>query len=847
MWLFVQEPKLFQLNIGSIISQSIPCATCAIVPNSFQRDSQSSCSRPRVRLAREFKVWRSQLITWLFQSLQEGRSFLFWLCTTHLVGLSTHIQHHQKVLILCTHVSIILLAWDSKTQTLFAEVTLLQSLWKRYMIWDGCRKRHCLEDGRIIQSASVWSEHLRNVADVYTFKLALRFCPSCGRSLAGMRQLQSALTSGRKPLELNARVQTMHWVNCCFIEPSNQISIQTKAGSECITSTHGWVEVGIWTQVQRCFDSSGLSSVAWGEDFVRSSSWQGSVHTWQGDFSIVWCCGESTWEFFWSLNWWFGTSRSFAHFFHWRHAWSQKENQTSLHHRWPHSAVGSYTRLSCLLSIYSESHAWVSSQTWRSSWSCFACAYTSCTGWVGRTARWGFSTWFGFWIWTFHCISWSIQKMFQKRMKIPFMGLLQVRQLLQALRAMQLQCCLKIMFKSCFRILLIRGVRLVALVPRRLQKRGFQNMAKVNTIMLAKIFCSNLRVPKTLTLVKLDINLEDPHGIEQLIAQVGALKGCSIHGSIGCRPWSQWQHLNRKKYPKLAARINQEQAESAALVEQFIRVADIYGGDCSFEWRRYCTGWALPSIQSWILERNLHSATFNGCTVGVEADGQPAKKPWRFITSSLRLADNLAALKCTRSKHAPLQGKWTRMSAFYPEPLCNLMINSLFPHVANQHVFNMPCNARSQQSHRQKLVKGHPSVPLDVLIAEAGCHEIRTFRVCAGKKLDRNEWKGHPEALKAIENEKQDLLVNGTWDESSIRPKSEILAMGPSTGNKIHISHGYCEYQRFWKAIQRLDCQSSDCVSRGRGQGWGGSNSSVWWHCSLSSHQPWWTQLDCGL
>jgi hypothetical protein len=29
---------------------------------------------------------------------------------------------------------------------------------------------------------------------------------------------------------------------------------------------------------------------------------------------------------------------------------------------------------------------------------------------------------------------------------------------------------------------------------------------------------------------KEDINLEDPHSIEQLIAQVGALEGCSIHG-----------------------------------------------------------------------------------------------------------------------------------------------------------------------------------------------------------------------------------------------------------------------------------------------------------------------------
>ena len=83
-------------------------------------------------------------------------------------------------------------------------------------------------------------------------------------------------------------------------------------------------------------------------------------------------------------------------------------------------------------------------------------------------------------------------------------------------------------------------------------------------------------------------------------------------------------------------------------------------------------------------------------------------------------------------------------------------------------------------------MKGHPSVPLDVMMAETGCPEIRT-PAFVHKLLDRNEWKGHPEALKATENEKQGLLANGTWDESNIRPKSEILAMAQSSGNKIHI------------------------------------------------------------
>ena len=95
-----------------------------------------------------------------------------------------------------------------------------------------------------------------------------------------------------------------------------------------------------------------------------------------------------------------------------------------------------------------------------------------------------------------------------------------------------------------------------------------------------------------------------------------------------------------------------------------------------------------------------------------------------------------------------------------PKPLCNLMISSLFPHVTNRHVFSMLCVARPRQSHRQKLVKGHPSVPLDVMMAETGCHEIRA-PAFVHKLLDGNEWKGHPEALKAIEMRNRIFLPMG--------------------------------------------------------------------------------------
>lgn len=129
---------------------------------------------------------------------------------------------------------------------------------------------------------------------------------------------------------------------------------------------------------------------------------------------------------------------------------------------------------------------------------------------------------------------------------------------------------------------------------------------------------------KVIRLCKEHINLEDPNSISQLEEQIKAVPGCSIHGSIECKPWSQWQRLNKVKYPRLSEAIEREQAASEQLLEQFIHIANICldnGGECCFAGPRFCSGWALPCLQYWIVERNLHSATFNGCTVGVTADG----------------------------------------------------------------------------------------------------------------------------------------------------------------------------------------------------------------------------------
>ena len=180
------------------------------------------------------------------------------------------------------------------------------------------------------------------------------------------------------------------------------------------------------------------------------------------------------------------------------------------------------------------------------------------------------------------------------------------------------------------------------------------------------------------------INLEDPECIEQLVEQVKALPGYSIHCSIECRPWSQWQHLNKAKKPPLIARIEEDKKAIVALLCQFVRVADVcldQRGNV-IEWPRYCSGWPLGPLLDWILLWILHSNTFGGCTVGVTANNMPARKPWGFVTSPARLASSLSALVCNHQSHAPLQGKWTRMSVFYPPRLLrNLMIYACASHI----------------------------------------------------------------------------------------------------------------------------------------------------------------------
>ena len=128
-----------------------------------------------------------------------------------------------------------------------------------------------------------------------------------------------------------------------------------------------------------------------------------------------------------------------------------------------------------------------------------------------------------------------------------------------------------------FQDALSQGVRSACLMPLQLHLKLMRKLRSPNPIrinisspgsnVLFEFACdkiSNLGAVgsehgvKVYRLCKEDIDLEDPESIEQLSHQVKALPGCSIHCPIECKPWSQWQRLNQRKYTRLSASIRQE-------------------------------------------------------------------------------------------------------------------------------------------------------------------------------------------------------------------------------------------------------------------------------------------------
>ena len=165
------------------------------------------------------------------------------------------------------------------------------------------------------------------------------------------------------------------------------------------------------------------------------------------------------------------------------------------------------------------------------------------------------------------------------------------------------------------------------------------------------------------------------------------------------------------------------------MLRSFVQVSEIIlalGGDVSFEWPRFCAGWALPELTKWINRHQLFSVTCDGCMLGVAFKGKPCKKPWRIVTSSKRLAETLSQYQCNHEQggHTPIQGSATRQSGFYPPKMARVILESIFPHITWKYISSMPCRPLpvSSQEHRQPHAL--PCLPIDLAMYEAEVDQV---------------------------------------------------------------------------------------------------------------------------
>ena len=115
---------------------------------------------------------------------------------------------------------------------------------------------------------------------------------------------------------------------------------------------------------------------------------------------------------------------------------------------------------------------------------------------------------------------------------------------------------------------------------------------------------------------------------KQLFDQVEANPGISLHGSLPCTAWTNWQEMNIHKLgPEFLAKLTEQRKHSIQMLKSFIRLAEHvlkFGGHVSFEWPKSCKGWLIPELLHFITKHNLYSTHVDGCSLGMtNKDDEP--------------------------------------------------------------------------------------------------------------------------------------------------------------------------------------------------------------------------------
>ena len=104
------------------------------------------------------------------------------------------------------------------------------------------------------------------------------------------------------------------------------------------------------------------------------------------------------------------------------------------------------------------------------------------------------------------------------------------------------------------------------------------------------------------------------------------------------------------------------------------------GGTVSFEWPRYCLGWAKQPVLEFISSFGMSSVLVDGCAFGMRDKGIPIKKQWRIVTDHQGLLRDLAPWKCSgEHTHKEISGSLTPKTAYYNSLMCHVILTAVFP------------------------------------------------------------------------------------------------------------------------------------------------------------------------
>ena len=286
----------------------------------------------------------------------------------------------------------------------------------------------------------------------------------------------------------------------------------------------------------------------------------------------------------------------------------------------------------------------------------------------------------------------------------------------------------------------------------------------------------------------------------QLDNQLNNESKVGLWGSIPCTVWSMWQEMAVHRFgAKYAAKLAARRLRSRVMLKHFIRSAEIVinkGGLIAFEWPRHCKGWLLKELQNFITKHNLIEALCDGCAFNMKNEaGDPILKPWRVITNSERLARNLSAFRCSHEKgfkHAPVEGSTTAKTAFYPQSMCEVIVQSLCPEITQKSVPAMSCvRVKEQAEHRDR---SHQSVdfidvpsfhPEGIMFDAAGL--APNVAAMVTRLLSRKEMLNNPKAVQAVRKEAEGLQSVETWDLKTVTEKQQVVLEAKQGNTKIHL------------------------------------------------------------